>query len=243
MINYIILGIVQGITEFLPISSSGHLALFEHLFHIQEKLELTVFLHFGSVLAIIIAMRQEIKNIIKNDVKKIALLIVASIPAGIFGFLLKDILEKTFNSPYFIGITLFITGIILWLVKYTKSKRNDINFLSAIIIGIGQAIAIFPGISRSGATISTGMFLGIDKIESAKFSFLLAIISIIGANIFELRDIASSNIPLSILGILVSFIISYLAIVLLLKIIRIKKFYLFSLYCWFLSLLIFLLVC
>ncbi|MCK4352220.1 undecaprenyl-diphosphate phosphatase [candidate division WOR-3 bacterium] len=229
-----ILGIVQGLTEFFPISSSAHLALLEGIFGIKSKLTITVFLHFGSLIALIVVMWKDIKEIIINDRRLILFLIIGSIPAGVFGLFLKDKVALIFESPFLIGIALVVTGIILWLTRNIKEKRKKIRLLDAILIGIAQAIAIVPGISRSGITISAGIYLGAERVQAAKFSFLLAIISILGANIIETKNIVLRELPILpiFIGIAVSFLVSYFAIKVLLRIVKRKGFSLFSLYCW-----------
>lgn len=243
----VILGIVQGLTEFLPVSSSAHLALLENLFGMKEKVEITVFLHFGSALALIVMMWQEIKLILLKERKTILLLIVGSIPAGIAGVLFGKEIEALFNSPRLIGVFLIITGIILWFtIKVpaegsTSGKNREINFLNAFLIGIAQSIsAVCRGISRSGSTISSAMYLGINRVKAVKFSFLLGIISILGSGLFESAKVFKTHqeIPLFpvIVGVVVSFIISCFAIKFLLNIVKTKKFAYFAFYCWALGL-------
>ena len=244
----IILGIVQGLTEFLPISSSAHLALLEQALGIQEKLQFTVLLHFGSLIALLVVMRKELKEIIvsifcKHEFNLCLCLIIGSIPAGIAGLLFNKKVELAFETPTVIAVCLIITGIILWLTRSIGSKKpKPITLLRALIIGIAQSIAILPGISRSGITIATGIYLGIERRESAKFSFLLAIIAILGASILELSPKTLSlrshllQYPLfSILGFIASFVTSYFAIKLLLRVVKTQFFALFSLYCWVLG--------
>jgi undecaprenyl-diphosphatase len=244
LLQSIVLGVIQGMTEFLPISSSAHLALFEQLFKIQPKLQITILLHFASIIAVIVAMREELKKIFTQP-KLVYLLIIGSLPAGVIGVLLKSKVELSLEKPNFIAIFLILTGIILWITRKIEEKRTNIRVLDALLIGIAQAIAIFPGISRSGVTIATGIYLGIKREESAKFSFLLAIISILGATLFTTRNLKSLSsihfFPL-LLGFIVSFIVSYLAIKGLLKIVKTKNFSFFGIYCWALGIIILLVV-
>ncbi len=236
----IVLGIVQGITEFFPISSSAHLALLERIFGVESKLQVTTVLHFGSLLALLVTMRSEIKEIITKKLRFVWLLIIATIPAGIVGITLKSKIELSFENPTLIGVSLVLTGMILW---FTRNRKQDVNqtkqitLFYALLIGIAQAMAIIPGISRSGITIAVAIYLGINRLEAAKFSFLLAIIAILGANILEIKTIQESSLnyfPL-LVGLLFSFITSYFAIRTLLKIVSTKKFSLFALYCWLLG--------
>jgi len=265
LFHVFVLGIVQGITEFFPISSSAHLALLEKIFGIQSKLQITVFLHFGSVLALLLAMRLEIKEIITQKLRLIWLLIIGSIPAGIFGVIFKSKIELSFENTAIIGTSLVLTGIILWFTR-TKNVGTElapahkkITPLVALLIGIAQAFAIVPGISRSGITIATAIYLGINRIEAAKFSFLLAIISILGATMFILPTSQLRGEPLStlvpggcdnviaptlfqlstlLIAVVISFFASYFAIRTLLKIVSTKSFSLFSFYCWVLGLIV-----
>lgn len=235
---------MQGLTEFLPISSSAHLALLEQAFRIQDKLQFTVLLHLGSLIALLVAMRIEIKEILlsifcKHEFNLLLCLIIGSIPAGIIGILFKGKVELAFETPTIIAICLVITGIILWLTRSIRvQKPKPLTLFKAFIIGIAQAVSILPGISRSGTTIATGIYLGLKRSESAKFSFLLAIIAILGASILEIKP-STFSLPLfSIFGLIVSFIASYIAIKLLLKVVKTRFFALFSLYCWALGFII-----
>lgn len=238
MIHSIILGIVQGLTEFLPISSSAHLALLEHMFGIKEKLGITVFLHLGSVIAILLIMWRDIKEILLKDRRLIGLLILGSIPAGFTGILLESKIEQAFNSLNFIGISLVITGIMLWLTRLSKTKRQRVSIIDSLLIGIAQAIAIIPGISRSGFTIGTGIHLGVDRTVATKFSLLLGCIAIFGATLFELKDLRGIHSGNMIVGFIVSFIVSYLAIKILFKVVKNRSFAFFAIYCWALGFLV-----
>lgn len=197
-------------------------------------------------------MRKEIKTIITLLPKVPWLLIIGSIPAGVIGLLFASKVELSFENPLFIATCLIITGIILWFTRSVRmglvSAPNRITYLRAFIIGVAQAVAILPGISRSGITIATGIYLGIDRSEAAKFSFLLAIISILGANLFEMSSIHSAfsspdpfrvgtgqYLAFSIIGVISSFLASYFAIKGVLKVVKTKQFALFSLYCWVLG--------
>jgi undecaprenyl-diphosphatase len=253
----IILGIVQGLTEFLPISSSAHLALLEQAFGVQDKLQLAILLHFGSVIAIIVAMRREIKRILTRQLRFVGLLIVGTIPAGVAGLLLKSKVESVFESTSVIGICLIMTGFVLWLTRFRKvspasgcdgnvnssseAMCGHITVVNALLIGLAQALAILPGVSRSGITIAAGIFLGVDRGEAARFSFLLAVISILGATAVEVMG-ATSHVHLnpqvltfSVVGIVFSFVASYFAIKCIFKVVRTRNFSLFAIYCWVLG--------
>ena len=189
MLNEIILAIVQAITEFLPISSSGHLALISNLISSPDLFFFTA-LHLASLLAVVIFTRSEIKNLITFDRKYRKLwlyLIIATIPAGIVGLLFSDIIEKTLSSFLFLGIAFIFTGIILFLTRVAYPHSN-LNWKNSLLTGVFQALAVFPGISRSGMTISSAMISGIDREKAARFSFLLFIPLALGAFILELKN-------------------------------------------------------
>ncbi|MFH1380950.1 MAG: undecaprenyl-diphosphate phosphatase [Candidatus Omnitrophota bacterium] len=228
----IILAIIQSATEFLPVSSSGHLALFSNLFS-QPDLFFFTTLHLASVFAVIIFVRKEIAQLLtfNPDARKLlAYLVVATIPAALIGFLFKGIIEKTFYSLFAIGIAFVFTGIVVYLTKFTDGSRG-LDIKKAILIGLAQSIALFGGVSRSGMTISTALFLGVEKEKAMKFSFLLFIPLSLGAFILEVKDgfYLSANLVLS-------FFVCLLASLLFLKIltfvVKRDKFWVFSIYCF-----------
>jgi undecaprenyl-diphosphatase len=235
IVQAIVLSIIQGITEWLPISSSGHLAIFEQMFGLKE-FSFAVFLHFASILAVIIIFWKDIMKILNfkkpENLRYIGLIIIAIIPAGIFGFLIKDKIDEIFSNLLFIGIFFIIGGILIFSTKFFKEKRGNIGVTDSILIGLFQVLGIFPGVSRSGACISGGIFRNIKKSEIIKFSFLVAIPVIFGATFLEAKDLIVSNITWNI--VIVSFIITFLtsifAIKVLMKIIQGGRFYLFGIY-------------
>lgn len=246
LIESIILGIIQGITEWLPISSSGHLAIVQELFGIEAPLVLDVLLHFATLLVIFAVFWKDIIKIAKSCLKldfkseygKTALfIIIATIPVILAGYFLHDPIESLFSKLYIVGIALIITGILLFASK--KRKRNKkLNYKNTFLVGIVQAISLIPGISRSGSTISTALLLGIQREKAARFSFLLAIPAILGATIFELsQGINIAETPLSVIfaGMLASFFVGYISLKLLLRLIKQKKFHVFAYYCWVLG--------
>jgi undecaprenyl-diphosphatase len=251
----IFLGIVQGLTEFLPISSSGHLVFFQFLFGMSEpQLFFDIMLHFGTLLAVIIYFKRDIRGIIRGvgsiltgerkseEGKKIFLLMfVASIPTGLMGLLLKDWFESLFSKPSIVGGMLLITGSILWLTRWVKKEGRFVEkmkWVDAILIGVAQGIAIIPGISRSGATISAGLFCGLNRELAGRFSFLLSIPAILGATLLEMRKIHSvSTVSLPLTGMAVAFGVGLLSLSLLMKIIKTGNISNFSYYCWAIGLL------
>lgn len=242
MIKLIILGIMQGLTEFLPISSSGHLALLENLFRIEEPVALTAFLHFGTFLATLIFFRKEIIEIIKGLIKwetpaktYVVNIIIGNIPIVIFAVFLRNVIESTFSDVNIIMIFLGITGAILLLTSIVQKGTKDVSLFRAFFIGIGQMFAVFPGLSRSGLTISSGIFCGVKPEESFKFSFLLSIPAVLGANILELKQITQFGNPVEfITGTIISFISGYIALKILRALVQ-KWFYLFGFYCLVIS--------
>jgi undecaprenyl-diphosphatase len=230
-LHAILLGIVQGIAEWFPISSSGHLVFFQQILRIKADILFDLCLHIGSVLALILFFWKDILSITKN-IKYIFLIIVACIPTAIIGFVFHDLLSSFFENLLIVGLGFIVTGIILYLTKFAKGK-NDINFFSSFFIGIAQGIAIIPGISRSGATISAGIFSGVKREQAARFSFILALPAIVGATVFEFArsDVTSFELQPALWGMLASMIVGYFSLGLLMKLIKKGKFHVFSSYC------------
>ncbi len=239
----IILGIVQGLTEFLPISSSGHLVLCEHL--LNAKMPGVVFeliVHVGTLLSVLVYFRRRIARLILSIFDKsmiderstLIYLIIGTIPAVIVGILLDKIIEQAFVSPLLTSLMLIVTGLILLGTSFVQKGERGIKPPNALLIGLAQALAIFPGISRSGATISMGLFAGVKPIVAAEFSFLLSIPVIIGAVVFKTGDIVSVNTALLghyMLGAVLSFIFGLLAVHFLLSMIKKGRFKYFGIYC------------
>ncbi len=248
IIDAIILGVVQGLTEFLPVSSSGHLEIGKAILGDnsipKESLLFTVVLHFATALSTIVVFRKDILTIIrgllkfeKNEETLFVLkIIVSMIPAITIGLLFEEQLEQLFSGNILlVGCMLIITAILLWLADKSRDTLKPVNFKDALIIGISQAIAMLPGISRSGATISTSVLLGNDKSKAARFSFLMVVPLIFGK---IAKDILSgdlhlsteNNIPL-LLGFLAAFISGLLACTWMLFLVKKSKLSYFALYC------------
>jgi len=244
----ILLGIVQGITEWFPISSSGHLVLFQKYFNIQADVFFDMALHIGSLIAILFLFRKDIIKIIKSffgkeekSYRNIGLLLILStIVTGAIVLTFKDQFESLFNSTLTVGIALLITAALLFLTKISKEKRKEVNMINSIFIGLAQGFAFIPGISRSGATISTGMFFGITKEQAARYSFLLFIPTMIASFLIKSYEVSYFNTNI-VLGLIISAIVSFLIIKLLLKIIKSNKFHYFAYYCLILGILVILL--
>ena len=242
-IKALFLGFIQGATEFLPISSSGHLVLFQHLITFNlDPLLFDIFLHLGTLIAVLIFYRQDILKLVKNF-KLVTYLVIATIPAVIVGFTLNDFIKACFSNNLFIGCAYLFTASWLYLGQQKLKKEKltvNINWKIALGIGIAQAIAITPGISRSGATIVMGLLFKLERKEAAKFSFLLSIPAILGATVLESLKISELNIPLSVLllGLLAAAVTGYFAIKLLLKSLTTGKLIIFSVYCLVLGIII-----
>lgn len=251
----IILGIIQGIAEWLPISSSGHLVLAQEFFGLPNFFSFDILLHIATLFVIFIVFWQDIKEMLqavirfnfKSEYGKLVLFIVfASIPTGIIGILFKDAFEGMFSNLWGVSIALAITGILLLITKLKRKDElvKDLTIKKTLMIGIAQGIAIIPGISRSGSTIGTGLLLGVEKEKAARFSFLLSIPAIIGALILERKEfihdkLLSNNLSAAIVGFFTAIIIGYVFLKFFLKIIKLDKFYIFGYYCIGLSIILF----
>jgi len=249
IINAIILGIIQGLTEFLPVSSSGHLEITKEILGsdnvAKESLLMTVVLHFATALSTIIIFRKEVQDILKglmqfekNDSFWFSVKIVLSmIPAAFVGVFFNDEIESLFGGALtLVGSMLIITGFLLFLADKAKPTETTVGIKGAIIIGISQAIAILPGISRSGATISTAVLLGIDKEEAARFSFLMVVPLIFGK---MAKDILSGDLSAqtpSLLPLLAGFICAFvtgmIACKWMIKLVKASQLKYFSFYCF-----------
>ena len=241
LLDAIILGAIQGITEFLPISSSGHLVLGQALLGIVlPGNEFEVITHLGTLLSVFCIFWTDIIKLISGirDIKTqkyILYLTIATIPAVVVGLTSKSYISVLFDSIQMVSISLIFTGLILFLSQKLIQRSETITIKKGLLIGLSQAIAIIPGISRSGMTISMGLALGISGKEAAKFSFLLAIPSITGAGILILMDTSFSTITIPasslIAAFLSSFIIGYLSLKWLFGLLESGKFHLFGYYC------------
>lgn len=227
MIQMLILAFIQGISEWFPISSSGHLVVFSRLIGFTNSLQFDVALHFGTLMAVFVYFGRDIVDIVESllkgdwkskESKMGFLIIVATIPAAVIGFIFKKLFESAFSSLIIVGIGFAITSVILLIASFHVSNRKkNMDYNDSWIIGFAQALAIFPGISRSGATISAGMLRGIEIKDAMKFSFLMAIPAIFGASILEL---GSGVLPaVYIWPTLVAFVVGIASIHFLLKIV------------------------
>ena len=240
ILEVIILGVIQGITEFLPVSSSGHLVIAQKLLGISSPGNtLEILFHFGTLLSVIFVFFNEIKSIFVSLNERgtqiiLVYLLIATIPAFFVGLVFKDYLLSIFDNVKLVGVALLFTGFMLVLSSRFKHSHKKHSFFSSLAIGLVQALAIIPGISRSGATISMSIYLGIAPKEAAKFSFLLSIPIILGASllgILELEDDGMIGSLTIFMAIFTSFIVGILALKLLLKMLEFGKFHFFGIYC------------
>lgn len=240
----ILLGFVQGVTEFLPISSDGHLVIFQTLLDVNPPgIVFEVAVHVATLISILVAYRMRVlqltRGVLRRDpasLRYVGLLIVATIPAGLVGVLLNEQLEVLFESPASAGIGLLVTGTALWTSRAALPRATGTlpGWTAAFIIGIGQALAIAPGISRSGMTIVSALWLGIEAREAAAFSFMMAIPAITGAAVLELPNLAGSGMPVGVMltGSVVACLTGILAIRTLILLLQRRAFHAFAPYCW-----------
>jgi len=246
LLEAIILGIVQGLTEFLPVSSSGHLEIAKTLFGVDpaSSFYFTVAVHGATVLSTIVVFRKELISLLKGffkfrmneETSYIFRIFVSMIPVSFVGLLFKDQVEALFKGNLvFVGMMLLITSSLLAFAHFIKKRERQINYLDALLIGIAQAVAVIPGISRSGATIATGLLIGNKKDEIARFSFLMVLIPVLGANILELisfeNNMNGNDVFAIIIGSIAAFISGYLACRWMIGLVRRSKLIGFSVYC------------
>lgn len=241
----IILGIVQGLTEFLPVSSSGHLVIFQHIFGITEApLVFDVLLHIGTLAAVFICFWQDIAALLRKPFSKLMLLlIIGCIPAGLMGYFLEPFFEQAFQSLLTVGLGLLFTGFILKISeavsisKFYYKDEDDTSLKDVLVIGLLQGIAILPGVSRSGSTIAGALLMGLERTFAARFSFLLSIPVILGAAVLQLKDMpaAGLNDQLTIpyiSGMIAAAVFGYAAIKLVVNLVKKGRLSVFSYYCW-----------
>lgn len=260
LLEAIILGIVQGLTEFLPVSSSGHLVLLQHLFGLKEaELVFDVSVHIGTIAAVFIFLRREIAAILESlwntgalwikgringpiawqlpEIRMALLVVVGSIPTGILGLAFHNIAETLFSTVLIVSIDLMITGLLLALTRFVGKwgRRADrMTIRDGLIIGLVQGIAIMPGISRSGSTISAAVFLGIEQETATRFSFLLSIPAVVGAALLSLKhlpQVSSEHLGLIAAGTMSSALVGYASLGFLVKIARKGNLHFFAPYC------------
>lgn len=258
LLQALLLGLLQGITEFLPVSSSGHLALARALLgsELMPGITFEVVVHFGSFCSIVVYFRTRIYEIIRDlfasfsvegiktkrflrdhNTRFSMIILLSMIPAMIVGFTLKDLIEELFLNPVVVSMMLLVTGTLLFLTRFVKNPESDVDAKRGLLMGIAQSFAIIPGISRSGSTIAVGLFSGVNRESVANFSFLMVLPVLAGAMLLEVLEIMKHGIEsaaaLNLLaGFLASFISGYFALKYLIILLKREKFHYFSFYCW-----------
>jgi undecaprenyl-diphosphatase len=243
----ILLGLVQGVTEFLPVSSSGHLALTRALTGMRTEDAIFVFvavtLHVATLCSVLVVYGQRLWQIVVGtlrgkspDRRYAILLVIGTIPGALAGALFHERFEAAFGSLRFIGVTFIITGLILWSTRWAKVRAEPLTLGGALQIGLAQAVAIFPGISRSGSTVSAALWRGLAPVEAAEFSFLLAVIIIAGSGVFEARHAVANVGAVGVLPLAASFVVAFAsgiwAIRFLVAMLKRGRFYAFAPYCF-----------
>ena len=244
IIETVILGIIQGLTEWLPVSSSGHLAIAKEFLGWQPPIIFYILLHVGTLSVIVTFFRKDVvkilKALIRRDSKseegKLGVSVVAgSIPTAIIGYVFQDLFESFFDNLLVVGAALLATGFLLFISERREGGRA-LNYLDALLVGIAQGVAIIPGVSRSGATISTGLLRRVSREIAFRFSFLLSIPAVLGATIARSGDldllVSGVDVIAVALGVIVSMVVGYLSLKVLLKVVMQKRFHWFALYCW-----------
>jgi undecaprenyl-diphosphatase len=249
-IQAIILGFIQGVTEWLPISSTGHLRIAEQFLGLTVPLLFDVTLHVGTLIIILLFFRKDIKIIlaalVKGDFKSengklIPLIIVGTIPTALIGAFFSNVIEANFSNFLPIAGAFLTCGVVLYFSKIGQERKENITYMAALAIGTAQGIALIPGISRSGLTIAIALLLGIKREKAFTFSFLLSVPAVIGAlglTLYEQHEtltLVGVGLTEILVGIAVSLVVSYFALKLLWKALAGKKFYIFAFYCWLIS--------
>ncbi len=261
ILHAIFLGIVQGLTEFLPISSSGHLVLFQSLFGMKKpEVFFDVSVHVGTLVAVCVFFGRDLRQMALAfsprstwscergalwdrlgrvpEMRLFGLILVGSVPTALLGLLLRPMAEMLFSSVRLVGIMLLVTGFLLWLTRRVKAGGRSCGELSlwdGICVGIMQGLAILPGMSRSGATITMGLFKGLDRETAVRYSFLLSIPAILGAMVLQVADARTEELPPiwpTALGACVAGVVGYVALRVLIGVVKKGDLYRFAFYCW-----------
>jgi len=241
----LILGIVQGLTEFLPVSSSGHLVVAEAALGVRVSgVFVEVALHVATLVAVLIVYWRRILELVMGAItgkgaawRSVGLLLLASVPAGVVGVLFNDFFERTFHTLGIVGVDFLVTGVILWSTGRARpGDRPEPGARGAFAIGLAQACAILPGISRSGSTVAAGIWVGVDPVRAAEFSFLMAVPAIAGAALLHLPDLSRASLAIGAGPLALSFVAALvsgvLAIRLLVRLLARRAFHRFAPYCW-----------
>ena len=247
VLQALILGVVQGLTEFLPVSSSGHLVLADALLGIEAPgVFLVIMLHLATLVAVTWVYRRRLMSLAEgalrgepDSLRYVGLLAVASVPAAFLGIGFLDLLEPVFDRPVFAAAMLLVTGCMVWTLRYATARtahREEIRWSDSLLVGAAQALALLPGISRSGATVATGAGLGLDPARIAEFSFLMSIPAIGGAAIVQLDELAGAGQAIGAIPVATAFVAALvsgvLAIRLFVNMLAKRTFHRFAYYCW-----------
>ncbi|NIO37563.1 undecaprenyl-diphosphatase UppP [Candidatus Bathyarchaeota archaeon] len=250
LIETVILGIIQGLTEWLPISSTGHLRLFENLLNFEVPILYDVILHVGTLVVILVYFRRDIAEMLSSFVRPdsetkygraASLIFVAVVPTALIGYVFGGLIEDTFQAFLSIGVAFLCLGTVLYASKLGNEKSDTISYSTALMIGLAQGIAIIPGISRSGATISIALLLGVEQKEAFRFSFLISIPAILGALTYAILKESGKLIATGLgwveilTGTFIAMMVGYFSLQLLWRTLSRRKFHLFSAYCWLLG--------
>jgi undecaprenyl-diphosphatase len=244
VIQAVFLGVLQGLTEWLPVSSSGHLVIAQQFFSIEVPIFFDIMLHVGTATVVVWFMRREVlamfKALLKFDFKSkygrwLTFLIAGSVVTGLIGYFGHDIFASMFTQVRYVAYALLVTGLFLLVIeKFERQKPLEIKH--SVLMGLAQGLAIVPGISRSGATVGSALLAGVNREEAAKFSFLLSVPAILGAAVFEFSSGVAISITTPLLiGTLVAMVVGYLSLKLFLSIVLNKKLWLFGIYCLIVS--------
>lgn len=247
------LALIQGLTEFLPISSSGHLVIFQKIFGLEPPVIFDILVHIGTLGAVLVYFKKELLLIAKgvfqgnkNSLSFLTMIAIGTIPALIFGLILQNQLAKIFDSLKIVALSLLLTALILFLTKKMANLKlsfNQLKWQDSFLIGCFQALAILPGVSRSGSTIAAGLWRGLKRKSAFRFSFFLAIPACIGALILQIPDLISgqfNHLGQSLLGMIVAAVTGFWALKILERVLLKAKFWVFGAYCLLLSLILFL---
>ncbi|MBO3799349.1 MAG: undecaprenyl-diphosphate phosphatase [Thermoproteota archaeon] len=240
IIEMVFLSLIQGVTEWFPISSTGHLVIVQELFEMNVSVAFDIMLHLGTLIGVVLFLRKDLQSILRaffkldfsgETGKMLIYLVLGTIPISLAGFLLKGFFESMFKSLLATGIAMLLNGLILFSTRLAKPRKR-LNALDSFLIGVSQAAAITPGISRTGITVSTGLLLGVENDEAYRFSLLLSIPSIIGGSIFKLQDVNfEQEYWMIAIGILATAAVGYLSLGKVRKYIVKQSFYKFAYYC------------
>ncbi len=252
-----LLGILQGITEFIPVSSSGHLALARAFlgYDLDPGITFEIVVHFGSFCSIAVFFRRELGMLVQavvrtvrrsggrlagytedSGVRLVLIILLSMVPAGLVGVTMKSAVERAFVNPALVGAMLLVTGALLFSTRFVRNPSGRVTARKGVMIGVAQAVAILPGISRSGSTISAGLWLGVNRDEIARFSFLMVLPILAGAMLLETIEVMQVGEPIEagslVVGFLTSFVTGYLALGTLIALLKREKMHYFAYYCW-----------